>query len=253
MTPLSPLNQAIHISDGQAKALYRVAGTMAVLIVIAGLIDVLTSMGVEARDNRTVSILEWFALFQTHRFAAFSRLGVINITTVSLCIPVYLAFNQAYRRDRPALVAFASILFFVAAAVYLASNTVFSIFALSQQYLAAPDAYKPVLEVAGRALLAQGADLTPGTFVGLFLVQIAGLVMTGIMLRGTVFSKWTGRVGLVGFSLMAVFFVLTAFVPERYATAMLLAAPGGLFLMAYQLLLARRFFQLGRHLQEMSS
>jgi hypothetical protein len=246
MTLRIPMNQTIHISDVQSKSLYRVAGTMALLIVIAGLMDALTSMGVEARDNRTVSILEWFTLFQTHRFAAFSRLGLINITTVSLCIPVYLAFNHAFRRDRPALVAFASILFFVAAAVYLSSNTVFSIFALSQQYLAAPEAQKPVLEAAGRALLAQGADLTPGTFLGLFLVQVAGLVMTGTMLRGTVFSKWTGRVGMVGFCLMAVFFILTAFVPDRYDTAMLLTVPGGLLLMVYQLLLARRFFDLGR-------
>jgi hypothetical protein len=240
------MNQTLFLPEPQSKTLYKVAGTMAVLIVVAGLIDALTSMGIEARDNRTVNILEWFTLFQTNRFAAFSSLGLINILSLSLGIPIYLAFNQAYRQERPVLTAFASILFFIGMAVYVSSNTVFPLFAISQQYSASPAAQKPVLEAAGRALLVQGADLTSGTFLGLGLTQMAGLLMTSIMLRGNVFSRWTGRVGLAGFSLMSVFFFLTAFAPERYATAMIIAAPGGLILIAYQILLARKFFEFGR-------
>lgn len=240
------MNQAVIYSDRQAKVLYRAAGTVALLIVLAGLIDAVTSMGVEARDNSTISIIEWFTLFQTTPFTAFSRLGVINITTLSLCIPIYLAFVQAFRQHRPALVGLAAILFFIGTAVYLSSNTVFSLFAISQQYASAAEAQKPLLEAAGSALLAQGADLTTGTFVGLFFTQIAGLLITSVMLRGEVFGKWTGRLGLVGFGLMSVFFILTAFVPSQYNTAMLIAAPGALFMIAYQILLARRFFQLGK-------
>jgi hypothetical protein len=240
------MDQPFPLSDMPSKTLYRIAGTVALLIVIAGLIDAITSLGVDARDNRTVQIVAWFALFQTHWFAAFSRLGLINLITVSLGIPIYLAFHQAYRRDHPALVSFASILFFVGAAVYLSSNTVFPLFGLSQQYLGAPEAQKPVLEAAGRALLSQGADLTPGTFLGLIFVQCAGLLMTSLMLQGALFGKWTGRVGLAGYMIMILFFILTAFVPERYAAAMMISAPGGLLLMAYQLLLARKFFALGK-------
>ena len=228
------------------KGLYRVAGVMAVLIILAGLTDAITSMGMEARDNSTISIIDWFALFQTGRFAAFSRLGVINLTTLSLCIPIYLAFTQAFRQHRPVRAMLAAILFFIGTTVYLSSNSVFSLFALSQQYATASETQKPLLEAAGRAVLAQGADLTTGTFVGLFLTQIAGLLITSGMLRGSVFGKWTGWLGLVGFGLMSVFFILTAFVPDQYNTAMLIAAPGALFMIAYQILLARRFFQLGR-------
>ncbi len=240
------MEQKSTISDTGSKALYRAAGAMALAIVLAALIDAITAMGIEARDNRTVDMIEWFTLFQTNRFAAFSSLGVINIITLSLGIPMYLAFIQAYRLERPAPAVFACILFFIGTAVYLSSNTVFSLFAISQQYAAAPEAQRPVLEAAGRALLAQGADLTPGTFIGLFFAQVAGLLITSSMLRGTTFGTWTGGIGLAGFSLMIVFFILTAFFPGRYDTAMLISAPGGLLLMAYQLMLARRFFQLGR-------
>lgn len=240
------MESTMTFSDQPSKALYRIAGAVAILIILAGLTDAITSMGAEARDNSTVSIIEWFSLFQTNRFAAFSRLGLINITTLSLCIPIYLAFTQAFRKHRPALVWLASVLFFIGTAVYLSSNTVFSLFAVSQQYASAAETQKPLLEAAGRALLAQGADLTSGTFIGLFFTQIAGLLITSVMLRGEVFGKWTGRLGLVGFGLMSVFFILTAFVPSQYNTAMLIAAPGALFMIAYQILLARRFFQLGK-------
>ncbi|HET8707706.1 MAG TPA: hypothetical protein VFM46_15495, partial [Pseudomonadales bacterium] len=137
-------------------------------------------------------------------------------------------------------------LFFIGTVVYLSSKSVFSLFAISRQYASATDAQKPLLEAAGRALLAQGADLTSGTFIGLFMTQIAGMLITSAMLRGEVFGKWTGLAGLVGYSLMTVFFILTAFVPTQYDTAMLVAAPGALTMIAYEILLARRFFQLGR-------
>jgi hypothetical protein len=198
------------------------------------------------RDNTTISVIEWFSLFQTDRFHAFSNLGAINIITLSLGIPIYLALYQAHRRDHPAFAALASTLFFIGTAIYISSNTVFSLFALSKQYAIAPEAQKPLLEAAGRALLAQGADLTPGTFMGLFFTQIAGLLVTSMMLRGSTFGNWIGGIGLAGFGLTMVFFVLAAFAPEKYDTAMAFAMPGGLILMAYQVMLARRFFQLGR-------
>jgi hypothetical protein len=240
------MEQTIITRDTQSKPLYRVAGTLALLIVLAGLIDALTSMGIEARDNSSIHVIEWFTLYQTNPFAAFSRLGIINMITLSLGIPIYLAFNQAYQQGKPALAAFASILFCIGTAVYLSSNTVFPLFAVSQQYAAATEAQKPLLEAAGQALLVQGADLTSGTFLGLFLTQIAGILITSGMLKGDKFGKWTGWAGLIGFSLMLLFFFLTAFVPQGYDTAVLISAPGGLILMTYQIMLARRFFQLGK-------
>jgi hypothetical protein len=230
----------------QSKAIYKIAGILAILIVLAGLTDALTSMGIKAQDNRAIPIIEWFTLFQTNWFEAFSRLGVINITTLSLSILIYLALYQALRKEHPALASFASIVFLIGTAIYLSSNTVFALFAVSRQYAAAPAAQKPMLEAAGQALLAQGADLTPGTFVGLFFTEIAGLLMAWAMLQGSAFGKWTGRAGMAGYATMLVFFILTAFFPASYDTAMILAAPGALIMMAYEVMLARNFFRFGK-------
>jgi hypothetical protein len=241
------MDQSTYETNVQWKAFYKTSGVMALLIVLVGLMDAITSMlGGEARDNSTVSIIEWFTLFQTNRFYAFSNLGLINMISLTLGIPIYIALFNAHRRDQPAFAALASILFFIGTAVYLSSNTAFPLFALSKQYAVATAAQRPLLEAAGRAALAQGADLTPGTFMGFFFTQTAGILITWVMLRSVVFGKWTALAGLAGFSLMSVFFVLAAFAPEEYGTAMFFAMAGSLMLVAYEILLARRFFQLGR-------
>lgn len=240
------MNQSIIGTNTQWKAFYKLAGAMALLIALAGMIDAITSIGIEARDNSSVSIGEWFALFQTNRFHAFSSLGVINIITLSLGIPVYLGLYHAHRQERPTCSALAAILFFAGAAIYFSSNTVFSLFVVSTQYAAAAESQKPLLEAAGRALLAQGADLTPGTFIGFSFTQCAGLLVTSLMLSGRVFSKWVAMTGLAGYLLTSIFFILAAFASGNFDTAMAFAMPGGLLLLAYQIMLGRRFFQLGK-------
>jgi hypothetical protein len=241
------MEQTADRTNTSSPTVYKVAGVLAILIVLAGLTDAITSMGSPAVDNRSIPIKEWFALFQAGRFEAFSRLGVINMLTLSFCIPIYLAFHVAFRKDRPTIAAFAPILFLIGAAVYFSSNNVFTIYALSQQAALAPAAQKPIIEAAGRALLLQGADLSNGTFVGLFISQIAGLLVTSVMPAKPEFGKWIGITGLAGYSVMSVFFILTAFFPAYYDTAMILAAPGAILMIGYQVMLACRFFQLGKN------
>jgi hypothetical protein len=232
-------------NDVRWKDFYKVAGVIALLIVLVGLVDTITSvLGGEAIENSTVSVVEWFTLFQTNRFSALSNLGLINIITLTLGIPLYLALYNAHRRDNPAFAVLASVFFFIGTAVYISSNTVFSMLALSNQYAAATDAQKFLLEAAGRAVLAQGADLTPGTFMGFFFTQTAGSIMAIVMLRGGVFSKWTAWVGLAGFVFTSIFFIIAAFVPANFDVAMMFAMLGGPLLMVYHIMLASRFFQL---------
>lgn len=237
----------IKLNDGGWENFYKVAGAAALLIVLTGLVDTITSMlGGEARETSSVSVLEWFTLFQTNRFYALSNLGLINIITLTLGIPLYLALYNVHRRDNPAFATLASALFFIGTAVYISTNTIFSMLALSNQYAAAAASQKILFEAAGRAVLAQGADLTPGTFMGLLFTQTADMIMTIVMLRAGVFTKWTARIGLVGFLITSIFFVFAAFVPSSYGAALIFAMLGGLLLLGYHLMLAVRFFQLAQ-------
>lgn len=235
----------IDISDARWKSFYKFAAVAALLIVVTGLADTVTSMlAGEASVNSAVSVEEWFTLFQRDRLAALGSLGLFNIITLSLGIPLYLALFNLHRQNQPSFAALAVILFAMGTAIYISSNTVFSMLALSDQYSAASEAQKPLLEEAGRALLAQGADLTPGTFMGFLFTQSAALMMAFVLLNGRIFSKVTVWLGAAGFGLMLVFFSMAAFVPAQFNTAMMISALGGLLLIVYHILIARRLLQL---------
>jgi hypothetical protein len=157
-----------------------------------------------------------------------------------------LALFHLHRETNPSFAGLAAILFVLGTGIYISSNTVFSMLALSNQYALASESQKPLLEAAGRALLAQGADLTPGTFMGFLFSQIAGLMMAVVLLRDGIFSKVTAWLGVAGFAIMLVFFSMAAFSPAEFNTAIMISAPGGLLLLAYNILLARRLFRLAR-------
>ncbi len=229
------------------KRLYQVAAIAAILVVLVGLLDIALSMRVsQAQENSTVSIIQWFTLFRNNAFEAFRQLGLFNIINLLLAVPLYLALHHLHRETQPAFAGLSVLLFVIGTAIYISSNSAFPLFAISRQYAAAPEAQKAAVEMIGAATLAQGADLTPGTFMGFILTEFAGMLMAFVLLREGLFGKATAWVGMLGLGVLAVFNVMVAFTPEFFNVAMGIAIPGGLLSMAYYLLLARRLFQLAK-------
>jgi hypothetical protein len=101
-----------------------------------------------------------------------------------------------------------------------------------------------MVAAAGQAMLSVGQSHTPGTFIGFFLSEVAGIAISMVMLRGQVFNKATAYVGILGFGLLLIFEVCSSFVPAS-DVAMIFAMSGGLLVMAWYILIARRLFQLG--------
>ena len=75
--------------------------------------------------------------------------------------------------------------------------------------------------------------------------QVAGIVISIVMLRSKVFSKATAYAGILGFGLLLIFEICSSFVPAL-DLAMIFAMGGGLLSMAWYILVARRLFQLGQ-------
>jgi hypothetical protein len=70
--------------------------------------------------------------------------------------------------------------------------------------------------------------------------------MSIVMLRGNVFGKINAYAGILGFALLIVFEIGTAFVWDLDSAAMMLAMLAGLLSAIWEILLARRLFQLAR-------
>lgn len=227
-----------------------IAGGVAALIpVVTSVLDIILSfmpIGAAPEPGKG-SVLEWFALLQSSWFMGLRGLGLWNIITLSLTVPLYLALYGVFRRLHRAYAALAVVVFCIGASIYIANNPALAMLGLSRQYAEAiTQAQKSMLEAVGQGLLARAEDFTPGAFLGFLIPEIAGLMMAILMLRGEVFSRLTAWFGMVGFGLLLIFTVWATFIPAAYDVALMVAALGGLASIAWYVLVARRLFQLAK-------
>jgi hypothetical protein len=229
--------------DSGWKSLSKIGGITVLIVFLLPLAEVAISYipGVEGATQGTVTVVDWFTLFQTHWFLGLRNLGFLNLIGVVLLAPTVLAIYSAIRRDHEAYAALSTILFFVGFAVYLAGSRALPMLLLSGQYASATTAaQRSLLVAAGQAMLAEGQSRA-----GLPLVEFACLAISTVMLRGEVFSKTTAYAGILGnVLLIAVETILILFrtLPQW---GMVLAVVAGLAMMSWYFLVGTRLLQLG--------
>jgi hypothetical protein len=188
------------------------------------------------------SAFDWFALLQDNVVLGLILLDLFDIVNYVLVGLMFLALYGALRRANQSAMIVATACDLVGVAVYLASNQAFAMLALSSQYAAAAtDVQRAAFLAAGEALLA--IHDPGGIHLGLFLVALAGLIASVVMLRSHVFGKVTATVGMVANSLVLGYFVVVAFAPAIAPLFPSISAP---FRLIWYVLIARRLFQLGR-------
>ena len=227
--------------------IYLSGGAAAVGAVLIGILEMLITF-LPGGNVPHETVLDWFRLFQENWFMGLRNLGLLNILLNILAIFTYFALYAAHRRDaqRP-YAALAMIISFIGIGVFFATNRAFPMHHLSMQYAAATtDAQRAALEAAGLSMLSVGQSHTPGTFLGFFLVEIAGISISIVMLRSKIFSKTTAFLGMLGFGSLLIFEIFSSFISGLSSAAMVFAVVSGLFTMAWYILTARRLFELAR-------
>jgi len=232
----------------QWHIIYKLGGVAAVSAVLVGLLEIIITF-LPGGNAPQETVLDWFILFQRNWFLGLRNLGLLNIFLDALAILTYFALYAAHREGpHQPYAALATILSFLGIGVFLATNRAFPMLALSHQYATATtDAQRAVLEAAGQSMLSVGQSHTPGTFLGFFLSEAAGVAISMVMLRSRIFIKAAAYAGIFGFGMLLVFEFFSSFVAGLSAVAMTLAMFGGLLSMAWYLLIARRLFQLGQN------
>jgi hypothetical protein len=66
------------------------------------------------------------------------------------------------------------------------------------------------------------------------------------MLRGKIFSRANAIVGIVAYGCLFLFEICSTFIPPLFQVAMLFAVIGGVLSMVWDILIARKLFQLSR-------
>ena len=233
--------------DSDWKGLYKIGGIAAL---IAGLIfrrNIGAEVSLFSAQQPPDTITGWFTLLQNNKLLGLSYLSIFDIVDYALLGLMFLALYVALRRVNKSYMAIATTLSIVGIAVYFASNTAFSMLALSDQYAAATtEGQRSMLLAAGQALLALnypgGTYQGTGIYMSFLLLAVAGLITSVMMLRSNIFGKVTAYVGMLGSALDLVYCLTFAFVPGL--DVYLLSAAGLLFCV-WHILVGRRLYQLG--------
>jgi hypothetical protein len=233
--------------DTSWAGIYKLGAAAALGAVFTGLLEIAISF-FPGGSTHLETVVDWFMLFQENWFLGLRNLGLLNIILNTLGLLVYCAIFAALRKQKYfPYAALALLLAFLGIGVFFATNRAFPMWDLSKQYmLAATGAEKAIVEAAGKSMITVGGSHTAGTFLGFFLAEVAGILISIVMLLSDVFNKATAYLGILGFSSLLIFEFSASFLTGLTDAAMLFAALGGLLTIGWYILIARRLFQLGR-------
>jgi hypothetical protein len=145
---------------------------------------------------------EWFLLFQQDRLLGLVLFGLFDLINYLLLGVVFMALYGALHRSSQSLMLMATALGFTGIAVYAASHQAFGMLSLSNTYATiSSDSGRSLFLAAGEALLANHnpgkVQQGTGMYVSFLLVLLAGLLVSIVMLRSTVFNKAAAYTGII--------------------------------------------------------
>jgi hypothetical protein len=181
------------------RTLYRLAA--ATLVVGVAIIPV--QIVVFVVSPPPCDVPGYFDLLRARPLLGLLNLDLLYILSNLLLVPLYLAFYVSLRRASESVILLAMAVGFLGLAVYFTTNPCMEMYALAGRYaVAATPAEQMVLLAAGEAAM---AGFTGTAFTVYYLLSgLALLLFAGVMLRSTVFSRATARMGFIAGLMMMV-------------------------------------------------
>jgi len=222
-------------TDPRWKVPYQLGGIAALSMVGIIVIQLIVFMTVPPPLEGTA--IDWFRLFQKDKLIGLIDFELLMIIYTILSIPMTLALYFALRQTNQAFSALFVLLGLLGVMCFIAARPAFEMLYLSNQFAAATtEAQKAIVLAAGEAKLAtfHGTAFQISYLLG----SLNGVIVSLVMLRSRIFSKATAYVRL-GSSL----FDFGLYVP---VIGTFLSIFSVLFLFVWNIMVARRLFQLAR-------
>jgi hypothetical protein len=251
-TGTSPPDRGAGTIDRAWRGFYRIGGAAALICALMYLITLGVYVPANLAGPPPQTVVEWFTVFQHAPISGLFFLGLGDIMIMILWTPMVLALYAVLIQSSKAWATIATALVFVGMAVYLATNTAFSMLSLATEYAAATtEAERSTLLAAGQAMLAVSRGT--GLYTGMQLVWLGGAILSAVMLRGRAFSRATAWVGIVGLGLLVVGIVGGGHYTSTGEPTVLQGAivavqyvVGGLLSLAWYVLVGLRLLRIGR-------
>ena len=231
------------------KALYLMGGVAAFLAVIVFrrffAVELMTFNGFgifEVPPSEPTTALEWFGLLERNKLVGLILLGIVDLINYALVGLLFLAVYGALRKASEIAMGLAIILSMISISVYCASNQALNFLYLNEQFqVATDDAQRAIYLGAGEALSAKVQGT--GWYVSLFLIYLAGLIISLVMQRTKVFNKATAWTGILANSFGLLLFPALIFTPTIIWLPPSLSAP---FRVTWYVLIAIKLFKLAK-------
>jgi uncharacterized membrane protein len=234
---MNQMNPSAEAQSGGSSwnGLYRTGGVAALVMVAITLVQ-FVSFAV-APPPLEGNAADWFAFFQKSAVLGLLGFEALLVIYALLSVLVSVALFAALRPASQSLAALFLVLSVIGSMAFVGARPALEMLSLSKQYAAATtDAQRTAILGAGEAKV----TIFHGTAfqVSYILGSITGFLIGAAMLRSNLFSKTTAYLR-IGSSV----FDFGIFIPVIGLFISLLSV---LFLLAFNILVSRRFLQLGR-------
>jgi hypothetical protein len=238
------MNQVLNseTTDSAYKSLYKLGGAASLMVAVLTLSEVV----ILAFYPQPGTVDSWFILFQSNKLIGLLDYWGLEILMYLLFILVFLAIYVVLRKTNKGLMAIAITLALLGIGIFLATNNPFSMLSLSNQFAAATtDMERSAFLAAGQAMLANTSQRAISGFnMGLFLVSVAGLIISSVMFQSNSFSRASAYVGVLAFGLSLTDYLREALTSSALVT-LLVIIPYTLLLVIWFVLVGIRLYQLG--------
>ena len=172
----------------------------------------------------------------------------LNAIIQLVFIPAYFALFAAHKNTSVKWEAkLAFIIFLAGTTLLVTGNTSLTMLDLSNKFASADsESQKMLYAAAGEAMLARGAHGSLSVLIGFLLPNIAGILMSFVMIKGGIFGKKASYAGLIGSFLMVIYLLLVTFAPGVDSMATVFAMPGGILLIIWIISFMISLFRLGK-------
>ena len=197
-------------------------------------------------DAEPTTVAAWFALLQTHRFAAMLMLNAFDAINYALVGLMYFSLYSVLKRINKPYTTFAMYAAIAGTAMFFASTQAFNLLSLSNQYVStAVDSQRSLLLAAGQAALNLNNPTLFGTglFWSYMCLYLAGLIFSLTMLQTRHFGKATAILGIVANAFGLGYFITSAFAPSLGVIPAVGSAPCNL---VWYILIGIRLLKLAR-------
>jgi hypothetical protein len=205
------------------KTVYCLGGTACFVLLVYSLATLLI-MSLVGGPPETIE--QTFSILQDNKISGLLRLDILTVFVMPLYYLLFYSLFVALKNTDYAVSTISMILAFAGVTLFLATPSAFSYLYLSDKFaVATSDFQKNQLLAAGESILASDMWHGTGAKIGGLLLQTGALLISVVMLRTSIFNRFTALTGIVTHGLDLLHLIIGFFLPVLGNILMFIAGP----------------------------